>query len=39
MEPLSLGQMADQGDGGLAESPLEVDAADLVAGGSEALSG
>jgi len=39
VEPLALGEMADHGDGGLAEGPLEVDTADLVAGGAEAFSG
>jgi len=39
VEPLALGEMTDHGDGRLTEGPLEVDAADLVAGGPEALSG
>ena len=39
VEPLALGEMSDHGDGGLTEGPLEVDAADLVPGGPEALSG
>jgi hypothetical protein len=31
--------MTNHGDGGLTESPLEMDAADLVAGGPDPLSG
>jgi hypothetical protein len=34
-----LGEMTDHGDGGLTEGPREVDASDLVAGGSDAFSG
>lgn len=39
MEPLALGEMADHGDSGLTEGPLEVGTSDLVAGGAEAFSG
>ena len=39
MEPLALGEMADHGDSGLTEGPLEVDTSDLVAGGAETFSG
>ena len=39
VEPLALGEMADHGDGGFTEGPLEVDTSDLVTGGADALPG